>query len=335
MKSHATQGITVSITGTGSYLPSKVLTNADLEKMVDTTDEWISQRTGIRERHIARSDEATSDMSTEAAKRALTSAGVDASEVDMIIVATITPDMVFPNTACLVQEKIGAKKAFCFDLEAACSGFLYGVEIARQFISSGTIKTALIIGAEKLSCITDWEDRNTCVLFGDGAGAAVVQAGGHGRGLMASAMGSDGRLAHLLNMPGGGSRHPASVETIQKRLHYLKMEGREVFKHAVRCMCDAGQTVLKRCGLTPDDIKYVIPHQANMRIIEAISDRIGIPLERFRINMDRVGNTSAASIPLALDEAVRDGLIKKGDVLLFVVFGGGFTWGAMALEWEK
>jgi 3-oxoacyl-[acyl-carrier-protein] synthase III len=335
MKSHATHGITVSITGTGSYLPSKVLTNADLEKMVDTTDEWISQRTGIKERHIAHSDEATSDMSAEAAKRALASAGVDASEVEMIIVATITPDMVFPNTACLVQEKIGAKKAFCFDLEAACSGFLYGLEIARQFISSGTIKTALVIGAEKLSCITDWEDRNTCVLFGDGAGAAVVQAGGHGRGLMASSMGSDGRLAHLLNMPGGGSRHPASVETVQKRLHYLKMEGREVFKHAVRCMCDAGQTVLKRCNLTPADIKYVIPHQANMRIIEAISDRIGVPLERFRINMDKVGNTSAASIPLALDEAVRGGLIKKGDVLLFVAFGGGFTWGAMALEWEK
>ena len=335
MNRNANPPMTVSITGTGSYLPEKVLTNADLEKMVDTTDEWIQKRTGISERHIARDDEATSDMAAVAASRALESAKVAPSEVDLIIVATITPDMVFPNTACFVQEKIGSKNAFCFDLEAACSGFLYGLEIARQFVGSGAVKTALVIGAEKLSSVTDWEDRTTCVLFGDGAGAVVVQAGGHGKGLMGSVMGSDGALTDLLNIPGGGSRYPVSKETIEQRLHYMKMEGREVFKHAVRCMCDAGQKVLERFGLTVSDVACVIPHQANMRIIQAIAERLGAPLEKFHNNLERVGNISAASVPVALDEAVRLGRLKKGDIALFIVFGGGFTWGAMLVEWEK
>jgi 3-oxoacyl-[acyl-carrier-protein] synthase III len=326
---------TVRITGTGSYLPDKVLTNADLEKMVDTSDEWIYQRTGIRERHIARDDEFTSDMAAEAAKKALANAGISPLDVELIIVATVTPDMVFPNTACLVQEKIGAKKAFCFDVEAACSGFLYGLETASQFIAGGTIKTALVIGAEKLSCVTDWEDRTTCVLFGDGAGAVVVQAGTEGRGLMGSVMGSDGALAELLMIPGGGSRHPASKETVEQRLHYMKMQGREVFKHAVRCMCDAGLKALKRVGLSVNDVQLVIPHQANMRIIQAIAERLGVPMERFHNNLERVGNISAATLPVALDEAVSKGRLKKGDIVLFIVFGGGFTWGAMVLEWGK
>jgi 3-oxoacyl-[acyl-carrier-protein] synthase-3 len=335
MNRAANQRVTASITGTGSYLPEKVVTNVDLEKVVDTTDEWIRQRTGIRERHMARSDEATSDMAAVAAERALENAKVQPSEVDLIIVATITPDMVFPNTACFVQSKIGAKNAFCFGVEAACSGFLYALEIARQFIGNGSIKTALVIGAEKLSTVTDWEDRTTCVLFGDGAGAVVVQAGGHGKGLMDTVMGSDGTLTDLLKIPGGGSRYPASKETIEQRLHYMKMEGREVFKHAVRCMCDAGQKVLERCGLSVNDVACVIPHQANMRIIQAIAERLGAPLEKFHNNLERVGNMSAASVPVALDEAARLGKLKKGDIVLFIVFGGGFTWGAMVLEWEK
>ena len=327
-------GKSVSIIGTGSYLPDRVLTNADLAEMVDTSDEWIRTRTGISERHIASGSEATSDMAAEAARRALEHAGITADELDLIIVGTVTPDMPFPSTACFVQDKIGAVNAICFDLEAACSGFLYSMEVARQFLSNGSYTTALVIGAEKLSGVTDWEDRATCVLFGDGAGAAVLRSGvGNGRGMLASVMGSDGSLAHLLNLPGGGSRHPASPESLDQRMHYMKMTGNEVFKHAVRCMCDAGQKVLDKCGMTIDDVNWVVPHQANMRIIKAIANRFGNCIDKFYVNLDRVGNMSGASVPVALDEAVRAGKIKKGDIILFIVFGGGFTWGSMILEW--
>ena len=333
MKHVESHGRAVGIAGTGSYLPERVLTNADLEKMVETTDEWILTRTGIRERHIARGDESTSDMAAEAAKRALEMAGLQPADIDLIIVATLSPDMTFPNTACFVQEKIGAGKAFCFDIEAACSGFLYALETARHFIGGGAANNVLVIGAEKLSCITDWQDRASCVLFGDGAGAVVLQPRSEGRGIMGSVMGSDGALTSLLNLPGGGSRHPVSRATIENRLHYIKMSGNEVFKHAVRCMTSAGQAVLHRFGMTAEQVSWVIPHQANKRIIDAVADRFGGCRDKFCINLDRVGNTSAASIPLLLDEVVRAGKVKRGDILLFVAFGGGFTWGATLLEW--
>jgi 3-oxoacyl-[acyl-carrier-protein] synthase-3 len=333
MKDVDKQLMAVSIAGTGSYLPERILSNADLEKMVDTSDEWIRTRTGIRERRIARADEATSDMAAEAARRALESAGMAPEELDLLIVATVTPDMPFPCTACFVQKKIGAVNAVCFDMEAACSGFLYAVETARHFLSGGTFETAMVIGAEKLSCVTDWEDRATCVLFGDGAGAAVLRRQNSGRGIMASVMGSDGTLTDLLNLPGGGSRYPASETTLQQRLHCMKMTGNEVFKHAVRCMCDAGLKVLERSGMSIEDVDWIVPHQANMRIIRAISNRLGNCMEKFCVNLDKVGNMSGASVPVALDEAVRTGKIRKGDVILFIVFGGGFTWGATLMEW--
>lgn len=323
----------VCFLGIGSYLPERILTNADLSKMVETSDEWIRTRTGIRERHIAGEQEATSDMAAEAARRALASAGVEATDVDLIVVATVTPDMGFPNTACFVQKHLGARNAYCFDLEAACSGFLYGVEAARHFIAAGTLRTALVVGAEKLSSITDWKDRGTCVLFGDGAGAAILQARDGARGILSSFMGSDGALANLLSLPGGGSRHPASRETIEKGLHFIKMAGNEVFKHAVRCMCDAAQKALERAGLTIADVSLVVPHQANMRIIQAIAERLGNSMDKFYVNLDQVGNLSAASIPVALDEAVRVGRVQRGDKILLIAFGGGFTWGAMVLEW--
>ncbi len=330
-----TTGRTVSIVGSGSYAPERVLTNAELEKMVDTTDEWIFSRTGIRERRIARADQASSDLGAEAARRALADAGLTADDVDMIVVATITPDMGFPNTACFVQNAIGAKHAFCLDIETACSGFLYALEIGRQFVGSGRVTTALIIGAEKLSSIIDWKDRATCVLFGDGAGAVVLQAVGAPHGIMSTTLGADGSLAQLLMLPGGGSRHPATEKTVQDRLHFLKMAGREVFKHAVTNMVQAARDALHRSGLAIDQINWIIPHQANLRIIEAIHDRLGVPRERVVINLERFGNTSGASIILALDEAVRDGRIKKGDRILMVAFGGGFTWGAAVTEWDK
>ena len=323
----------VSIVGTGSYVPEKILRNVDLEKMVDTTDEWIFTRSGIRERHFAREDEATSDMGAAAARRALESAGLTADKVDLIIVATVTPDMVFPNTACFIQNLLGARNAACFDLEAACSGFLYGLEVAEHMISAGTTEVALVIGAEKLSCLTDWTDRGTCVLFGDGAGAAVLRSGSDGRGIINCVMGSDGRLTDLLNGPGGGSRNPTSVKTIEQRLHYMKMNGREVFKHAVKAMSEAASDVLARSGLSVADVDWVIPHQANVRIIEAIGDRLDIPKEKIFLNLEKYGNMSAASIPVALDEAVRSGKIHKHDIVLMVAFGGGFTWGASVIEW--
>jgi 3-oxoacyl-[acyl-carrier-protein] synthase-3 len=272
-------------------------------------------------------------MGAIAAGRALESAGIAAEQVDQILVATVTPDTFFPNTACHVQNRIGARNAFCMDVSAACSGFLYALEMARAQIACGALETVLVIGAEKLSCITDWEDRSTCVLFGDGAGAVVVRPVEHGRGVMSCFMGSDGGLAPLLNVPGGGSRHPCSRETLAQRLHYMKMSGNEVFKHAVRCMCDAGRRALERSGLTLDDVDCIVPHQANVRIIQAIASRLGNSMDKFFVNLDRVGNMSAASIPVGLDEAARSGRLKKGDIVLSVAFGGGFTWGATVFVW--
>lgn len=322
----------VSVIGTGSYLPDRILTNAELEKMVDTTDDWIVTRSGIRERRLAREDQATSDLAAEAGRRALEAAGVAPDELDQIIVGTITQDMGFPSTACFVQDLLKARNAHCFDLAAACSGFIYALETGRQFIATGAVRTSLVIGAEKLSVVTDWTDRSTCVLFGDGAGAAVLRSEAGHRGILGTVMGSDGSLAGLLSIPGGGSRHPASAQTLEARLHYMRMTGKEVFKHAVRTMTEATLQVLKKCNLTFDDIQLVIPHQANIRIIQAIGDRLGLPVEKIFINVEKYGNMSSATVPVALDQAVRSGQVKAGDRVVLVAFGGGFTWGATVLE---
>jgi 3-oxoacyl-[acyl-carrier-protein] synthase-3 len=324
---------TVSIIGTGSYVPEKVLTNADLEKLVETSDEWIITRTGIRERRIAAPEEATSDLAAKAAQAALENAGITAAEVDLIIVATITPDMFFPSTACFVQKKIGATQAACFDVSAACAGFLYAIEIAQQFITSHTYDTVLVIGAEKLSSIVDWTDRNTCVLFGDGAGAAVLRHRGGGHGVVSTYMASDGGLSDILYIPGGGSRFPLTKENADQRLNCIKMNGKETYKHAVTSMLDAAQRVLAEANLDPADLACIIPHQANLRIIEAIASRLEVPIERFLVNLDRYGNTSAAAVAIALDEAHRTGRMQVGDYVLLVVFGGGLTWAASVVQW--
>jgi 3-oxoacyl-[acyl-carrier-protein] synthase-3 len=330
---HNFQGRTCSIAGIGSYVPEKILTNAELEKMVETSDEWITSRTGIKERRIAAKDEFTSDMAAKAAERAMKMAGVTAEQIDLIIVATVTADMPFPSTACLLQHKIGAKRAAAFDLEAACSGFIYGLEVAQQFIMSHTYDTVLVIGADKLSSIVDWNDRNTCVLFGDGAGAAILQHRPDAHGLLTVAMGADGEKADLLFMPGGGSRCPATKDSVDARLHYLRMEGKETFKNAVQAMCSAAQEVLKRCEIDITKIKCVIPHQANRRIIDAVSDRLGATPEQVFVNLHKYGNTSAASVAIAMDEAVSSGKVQRGDLILLVVFGAGLTWGAAVIEW--
>ncbi len=327
------QGRTCSISGVGSYVPARILTNAELERMVDTSDEWITTRTGIKERRVAAKNEFTSDMAVKAAQRAMKMAGVTAEQIDLIAVATITPDMPFPSTACLVQQKLGARRAAAFDLEAACSGFIYGLEIGQQFIMSRTYDTVLVIGAEKLSSIVNWEDRNTCVLFGDGAGAAVLQNRPNVHGLLTAVMGADGGKANLLFMPGGGSRSPASAETVAGKLHYLQMEGRETFKNAVQAMCTAAQEALRRCELDISKIKCVIPHQANRRIIDAVGERLGATPGQLFVNVNRYGNTSAASVAIALDEAVASGKVQRGDLILLVVFGAGLTWGAAVIEW--
>lgn len=323
----------VMVAGTASYMPERVLTNAELETMVETNDEWIVARTGMRERRIAAADEATSDMAAKAGREALVAAGVAPADVDLLIVGTSTPDMLFPSTACLVQSALGVEQALCFDLSAACSGFLYSLETARGLLESGNYETALVIGADKMSAVTDWEDRGTCILFGDGAGAVVLKRTVTHRGIMATVTNADGGLGDLLMIPAGGSRQPASEATVRERLHTVKMAGNNVFKHAVRCMTDAGQMALEKAGLGIDDVTWVIPHQANMRIIQAISDRVGIGIDRFVVNLDKYGNTTAATVPVAMDEAIRDGRIKRGDILLIIVFGGGFTWGASVLEY--
>jgi len=327
------EGRSCSIAGVGSYVPARVLTNADIEKMVNTSDEWITSRTGIKERHIAAKDEFTSDLGARAALRAMEAAGVTAEEIDLIVVATITPDMPFPSTAALIQRKLGAHRAAAFDLEAACSGFIYALEVAQQFIMSRTYDTVLVIGAEKLSSIVDWEDRNTCVLFGDGAGAAVLRNRPNAHGLLTAVMGADGRKADLLFMAAGGSRCPATAQSVDARLHYLRMEGKETFKSAVQAMETAATEALHRCELQISQIKLIVPHQANLRIIEAVGKRLGAQPEQLFVNLHKYGNTSAASVAIALDEAVHSGRVQPGDLLLLVVFGAGLTWGAAVIEW--
>jgi 3-oxoacyl-[acyl-carrier-protein] synthase III len=324
---------TCAFASVGAYVPEKILTNADLEKMVDTTDEWITSRTGIKQRRIACEGEYTSDMAAKAARLAMERAGVTAEEIDLIIVATITPDMLFPSTACLVQQKIGARRAAAFDIEAACSGFIYALEIAQQFIASHTYNTVLVIGAEKLSSIIDWKDRNTCVLFGDGAGAAILQSRSDTHGLLTACMGADGSKGELLSMPAGGSRQPATIDSVNSRLHYLRMDGKETFKSAVNAMYQAAQEALRRCEIDISQIKLVIPHQANRRIIDAVGERLGARPEQVFVNLHKFGNTSAASVAIALDEAVTAGLIQRGDLVLLVVFGAGLTWGAAVIQW--
>ncbi len=330
---HSVACTAVSIAGTGSYLPTRVLSNADLEKMVDTSDEWITSRTGIRERRIAAADQCASDLGAESARRALASSKIPAEKVDMIICATITPDMPFPSTACMIQDKIGAKKAVCFDIEAACSGFLFALEIGRQFILTGTHQTVLVVAADKLSSIVDWKDRNTCILFGDGAGAAVLRPTGSSKGIMNSCLGSNGAKGDLLCMPGGGSRHPSTVETVRAGMHYLKMAGKEVYKHAVLAMHHAAVQALEKSQLKVEDIVCIIPHQANARIIEGLADRMGVGTDRFYINLHRYGNMSAASAAVALDEAAREGRFQRGDFILLIAFGAGLTWGASVVQW--
>lgn len=323
-----------AIIGTGSCLPERVLTNYDLEKMVDTSDEWIRTRTGIRERHLADAGTAASDLAVPAATRALAAAGIPAAEVDLIIVATVTPDTLFPATACLVQERLGARGAAAFDLSAGCSGFIYALGVAGQFLTTGVYRTALVIGVEVLSKIINWQDRSTCVLFGDGAGAVVLQAVPAGRGILGLHLGADGAGGSLLTIPAGGSRLPASTTTVQEQLHTIHMSGAEVFKFAVRVMGEASLEALAKAGLKKEDVDFLIPHQANIRIIEAATKRLGLAPEKVYVNLDRYGNMSSASIPVALDEAYRAGLLQRDHKVVLVAFGAGLTWGAAVVNWE-
>ena len=323
----------VGIIGTGHFLPKKVLTNADLERMVETSDEWITTRTGIKERHLVEKGTATSDIATLAAKDALESSKLNPEDIELIIVGTVTPDMQFPSTACLVQAKLGAKNAAAFDVSAACSGFIYAISVAEAMIKSGQYKNALVIGSEVLSSIVDWQDRNTCVLFGDGAGAAILAPVDEG-GILSTYIGSDGTQAGLLTLPAGGSAMPATVDTINNRMHYLKMSGNEVFKIAVKAMADAADKAAKKAGiLTVDQIDLIIPHQANMRILLAVANRLKIPEEKLFLNVAKHGNMSSASTAVALDEAVQQGRIKKGDNIILVAFGAGLTWAACVIKW--
>jgi 3-oxoacyl-[acyl-carrier-protein] synthase-3 len=322
------------ITGWGMAVPEKVLTNADLEKMVETSDAWIRERTGIRERRIAGPDEYPSVLGARAALKALEVARLHPKDVDLIICATSSPEHLFPATACLIQDAIGASKAGAFDLLAACSGFIYAVHMAAQAIRSGAVQNALVIGAETLSRITNWKDRNTCILFGDGAGAFVLQASDRPGGVLAAVMHSDGSGGNLLILPAGGSRLPASIETVTNGHHYIYMDGREVFRFATRVLAQSTLEVLEKAGLRLEDIHWIIPHQANYRIIEAAARALKLPMERFIINLDRYGNTSTASIPIATCEAVEKGLLKAGDKVVFNGFGAGLTWGALVAEWS-
>lgn len=321
------------ITGTGSYAPRKVVTNHDIEKMVDTSDEWITERTGIKERRIAEKGENTSDLAYEAALRALKAAGVDARDVDLILVATTTPDMIMPSLACVLQDRLHAKKAAAFDIYAACSGFLYGLSIADAFIRSGVYGTVLLIGAEVLSRFIDWEDRTTCILFGDGAGAAVLQRHAGKRGVLSTHLHADGSLGGLLNVPAGGSLHPPTHDTVHKRMHFIKMKGNETFKVAVRALEDVVLEALQHNKVSAAEIDLLIPHQANFRIIQAMAERLKMPMDKVVLTIQKYGNTSAASIPMALDEAVRDGRVKENNLLLFEAFGGGLTWASALVRW--
>ncbi len=325
----------VAIIGTGSYVPERRLTNSDLEKMVATSNEWIVERTGIEERRIAAPDEKTSDMATQAALKAIENANISPEDIDLIILATVTPDTFTPSTACYVQANIGAKNAAAFDISAACSGFLYALKTAVQFIGCGQAKTALIISSEKLSHIVNWEDRNTCVLFGDGAGAAVLQVGSGEEGdsaILATDIGADGTLTDLLRVPGGGTALPTTEENIHEKLYTLAMRGNEVFRHAVQHMKDSALSLMARSGISSEDVALVVPHQANLRIINAVAQRLDISPEKVFINLQKYGNTSGAAVAIAFDEAVRSGRAKKGEIVILVAFGAGLTWSSAAIR---
>jgi len=321
------------IVSTGAYLPEKVLTNFDLEKMVDTSDEWITERTGIKERRIADDGQAASDLAYEAAKIALNDADLTPEDIDLIIVATVTGDMPFPSTACILQDKLGAKRAVGFDINATCSGFIYGLYIADGFIRSGMHKRILVVGSEVLSKIIDWDDRNTCVLFGDGAGAAIIEPTEEDRGIISVYINSDGSMWDLVHVPGGGSRIPVTKDSLENRLHYIKLKGNETFKVAVRTLEDLVVKTLDENKLEPSQLSLLVPHQANLRIIQATADRLGLSMDKVLLNIDRYGNTSAASIPIALDEAIRTGRVKDGDYIILEAFGGGLTWASALIKW--
>lgn len=323
----------IGIIGTGSFLPEKIMKNCDLERIVDTSDEWITSRTGIRERRILEEGKATSDMGIEASKKALEDAKLDPLDVDLVIVATMTGDMITPSTACIIQDKLGCKNAAAFDVSAACSGFIYGLSVAYGLIKSGVYKNVLLVASEAMSRILDWQDRGTCILFGDGAGAAVISEVPEGRGILGLELGSDGSGKDNLLIPSGGSRSPVSQKTLDGREQYLRMEGSEVFKFAVRKIDETCKNLLKKTGLNSDDIDLFIPHQANTRIIDSAVKKLKIPKEKTFVNLDKYGNMSAASIPVALDEALKQGKISDGDNILLVGFGGGLTWGSAILKW--
>ena len=320
----------IIIKGTGKYVPERIVTNDDLSKIVDTSDEWIFGRSGIKRRRIAADGETTSDMALKASKAAIESAGLTPHDIDLVIVTTVNPDMLFPSTACILQAKLGIRNNIpCFDLEAACSGFVYGMEVATSMMASGRYKNALVVSSEKMSSMLDWKDRSTCVLFGDGSGAVVLAASGEeNAGILGNVLGADGSDTAMLCMPAGGSAMPPSERTVKEGLHYLKMDGREVFKHAVRIMQEKALEVLDLCGVSAEDVALLIPHQANTRIIETVAKRLKIPSEKVYVNIENYGNTSSASIPIALDEVVRGGKVRKGDLVLLVAFGAGLTWGA-------
>ena len=331
----ATPGPGAKITALGCWVPPRVLTNFDLEKLVETSNQWILDRTGIRERHIADPEIATSDMAYEAAKIALAQRGIEPTELDAIIVCTVTPDMLFPATACLVQNRLGAKGAWGFDLIAACSGFIYGLTTAANFVKSGQYRKVLVIGADTMSRIIDYQDRATCVLFGDGAGAMLVEPAGAGECGFVGAMNEvDGSGGDYLKQPAGGSRMPATAETVAQKLHVVKQDGQQVFKFAVRKMYEVSRDLLERCNVSPDQVALMIPHQANLRIISAAADRLGLPAEKVVVNIDRYGNTTAGTIPLATRDAIADGRLKKGDLVLFAAVGAGFTVGVNLWRWE-
>lgn len=322
----------VGIIGAGEYLPEKILTNFDLEKMVETSDEWITTRTGIKERHLAAGGQAASDLALKAAQIALKKAKLSPEDLDLIVVATITGDMPCPSTAAILQDKLGAKRAACFDISAACAGFVYGISVAQQFIACSTYKNALVIGVEVLSSFTDWQDRNTCVLFGDGAGAVVLSEV-EGRGIISTYLGCDGSRVGLLNVPAGGSASPATTETVRNRQHFIKMQGNELFKIAVNTMTKAAEVVLQQAGMSFSDVDMIIPHQANARIIMAVAKKLGVAEGRVYLNIERCGNMSSASTVTALCEAAQEGKVKKGDVILLDAFGAGLVWGACLIEW--
>ncbi|HZZ86057.1 MAG TPA: beta-ketoacyl-ACP synthase III [Anaeromyxobacteraceae bacterium] len=322
------------IVGTGAYAPEKVLTNADLEKIVDTNDQWIVERTGIRERHVAAESQATSDLAYAASVRALEMAQLAPEDVELIIVGTVTPDMPFPSTACFVQGRLGNKKAFAFDVSAACAGSIYALAIADRFVATGVVKNALVIGADTLTRVTDWTDRNTCILFGDGAGAMVLKpTDDPRRGILSVHLHADGSLAHILNQPGGGSRHPISQQVLDERLAFVKMKGSEVYKVAVRALEEVCREALAANGMTPADVAQVIAHQANKRILDSTLHRLGLPEEKCWMNLDKYGNTSSASVPTTLDEANRAGRLHPGDALLMMAIGGGMAWGGALVRW--